>query len=773
MAASRLLFLFLVLSYMYVPYSLSHWLHGDVGTTRSAPPLPEQPHPLVLPATSSSVDCARLCHERADCKAWSFCRPRCADHAQLSNVPLCSLKSSVGKQFRSACCSSGVKEVALLQPFWRRLSRGAVQPLGWAREEAKRQVRAALTLFNECNASTTLSCEQKLLRELILLSEQLAIDSLREHVRVEVESHRAEMLQLAAQENETRSFARRQHIWRELAFVPAVLDYFDAHRQERSLPQTVVGFLRLVRQLIWRYPREYRRWLNSYPCGTADLMSAIQDLLMDETGMMLDKSAQFLLSMNSLLSAEVDCADGNSYSLNKKRKVWVGSGQPDFGSEVCALRAKVFKHLATGEQQCITNVMENVVGLLNEKIIDTNNWDLFFSPSGAAEKTHKSVKQLDELGHILDLLMQLFNELLTVTSNTEVADWLEMVAFNFLPATVNRGLIIEKLTEAPQTDKPLPWRNSTSSSASRQRPSLTPAMPCPVTTNGWTRHTDSIVLQSAVDHSLVLTSFVPSETIVRYGERAGQTRLTIRSTYPYGKLAQLALQSTDSVNLHFRIPLLSNIAIEERNGCVTCSKKNGYCDSEHTALYESIFVSVRCDGGNTSLNLRFKPLTQIVRQNEKVTITRGSLLYGTPAPVVKPSVLLNVDENRQPCCIVDTPKPLLSDYITFEGSNCFDVRSEDEHIDPCPEFGLLLSDAALSNPDKHLNFVQNSTPEQQAETALGRLLSSGALQAVGFRMPQQSPKKEEATKLTLESVLLFPHASSCTASPTVFAIVAD
>ena len=531
----------------------AHWLNGDEGSDRVGESLTE----IALSWNSSSPECARHCLLRGECKAWSFCRSG-SNETQTIDVPVCFLKTSPGRQVRSPGCSSGVKDVTLLTPFWRRLRPGSVRPRGWAKEEARRQAKAVLSRLNDHQGKLGVKCEQKILRELTILSEQLELRSLRQKVLRLVQQHAEKMQALSDASPEfwrRREF--REKVWKEFKFIPALVDYFDIDRSMTQLSIIAVRHLRLVRALAWEFPYEWKRMMSSCGCCRVDTIAAIQRLLLDDViGDVVDEHAQFLLAMSATLAEGVECKveESNQCSLEERIS---GHAQRDLELEACTLRLMVIHYLSSGRSECLTVAMEHVVHLLDREVMAHDAASFVSSCTGNPQEERAAMVRL--YGHLLSQLMQTFSALLAVTSNMAVVEWLELVAFNFLPAAINNEMKMSFRTPDPILHPSRDIARNSSQHTSLASPMALLESSCPAATNGLTHFMDGMVLQSTTDNTLIITSFAPSETIVT--QNGHRTKLTIESEYPYNNDI-LIYHPVDKTNRH-----LPPGAVLERHVC--------------------------------------------------------------------------------------------------------------------------------------------------------------------------------------------------------------
>ena len=178
------------------------------------------------------------------------------------------------------------------------------------------------------------------------------------------------------------------------------------------------------------------------------------------------------------------------------------------------------------------------------------------------------------------------------------------------------------------------------------------------------------------------------------------------------------------------------------------------------------YITAVCRSGRASIHIAFHPSMQIVRQDNRVTITRGSLLYGTPTPTKCRSQ--HLDKDRRRCCHSSSKQASTNETSTKGNKTLQNV--EEKSAPDCPEFGILLSKEAINNPEKHFAMVDVKSPEQTLQTALGRLLSTSVLQGIGFRISDHQ-KSVNGSDFSLEDVVLHPHASTCSSNPAVYAVV--
>lgn len=75
------------------------WQNGNDGVNRPGSDLPGIP--VDLDVNSQPKDCAKMCYDSPECKAWVFMKKNCTN-----TTPRCYLKDSVPLQVRDPCAVS-------------------------------------------------------------------------------------------------------------------------------------------------------------------------------------------------------------------------------------------------------------------------------------------------------------------------------------------------------------------------------------------------------------------------------------------------------------------------------------------------------------------------------------------------------------------------------------------------------------------------------------------------------------------------------------------
>ncbi len=76
------------------------WLDGNDGVDRYGSDLPDMPIDLKNGSAAPPRDCAEMCNDSPECKAWAFAKPNCGGS---SGTPQCYLKALLPDQVKNPC----------------------------------------------------------------------------------------------------------------------------------------------------------------------------------------------------------------------------------------------------------------------------------------------------------------------------------------------------------------------------------------------------------------------------------------------------------------------------------------------------------------------------------------------------------------------------------------------------------------------------------------------------------------------------------------------